>query len=70
MKRARRDNMAHPVTAGGRMRSTPNTFGVTAWVQRAIEKAEAGDFSLIHELLDLLGRPYKAQTGKEATAAK
>ena len=38
--------------------------------QLAIDKAEMGDFSLIHELLDLLRRPYAEQAEKEAFAAK
>ena len=38
--------------------------------QLAIDKAEAGDFSLVHELLDLLRRPYDEQPDKEAFAAK
>jgi uncharacterized protein YdiU (UPF0061 family) len=38
--------------------------------QLAIDQAEAGDFSLIHELLDLLRRPYDEQPEKEKYAAK
>jgi uncharacterized protein YdiU (UPF0061 family) len=38
--------------------------------QLAIDKAEKGDFSMVHELLELLRRPYDAQPGKEAYAAK
>ena len=38
--------------------------------QLAIDKAEAGDFAMIHELLALLRRPYDEQPGKERFAAK
>jgi uncharacterized protein YdiU (UPF0061 family) len=38
--------------------------------QLAIDDAEKGDFALVHELLDLLRRPYDEQTDKEKYAAK
>jgi serine/tyrosine/threonine adenylyltransferase len=38
--------------------------------QQAIDKAEAGDYSLIGELLDLLRHPYTEQSGKEKFAEK
>lgn len=38
--------------------------------QLAIDEAEQGDFSLIHELLELLRRPYDSQPDKEKFAAK
>ena len=38
--------------------------------QVAIDKAQQGDFSLIHELLDLLRHPYDEQPDKEEFAAK
>ena len=38
--------------------------------QIAIDKAEAGDFSMVRELLDVLRRPYDEQPGKEEYAAK
>ena len=38
--------------------------------QEAIDKAEKGDFSRVHELLELLRAPYDEQPGKERFAAK
>jgi uncharacterized protein YdiU (UPF0061 family) len=38
--------------------------------QQAIDKAEAGDYSLILELQDVLHRPYEEQLGKDAFAEK
>ncbi len=38
--------------------------------QQAIERAEQGDCSGIHELLDVLRRPYDEQAGREAYAGK
>lgn len=38
--------------------------------QLAIDKAEEGDFGLIHDLLELLRSPYDEQPGNEAFAAR
>ncbi len=38
--------------------------------QQAIDKAEAGDFAMVGELLDLLRKPYDQQPEKEHFAAK
>lgn len=38
--------------------------------QLAIDAAEAGDFDKVHELLDVLRRPYTAQPGREPYAEK
>lgn len=38
--------------------------------QQAIDKASAGDFSMVHELLEVLRNPYVEQPGQEAFAAK
>jgi uncharacterized protein YdiU (UPF0061 family) len=38
--------------------------------QLAIDKAEAGDFSLVNDLLELLRHPYDEQPGREEFAIK
>ena len=38
--------------------------------QMAIDKAHAHDFSMIHDLLDVMKNPYENQPGKELFAAK
>jgi uncharacterized protein YdiU (UPF0061 family) len=70
VRRARRDNIAHAVRRRRMNTVNPKYVLRNYLAQLAIEKADAGDFSLIHELLDLLRRPYDTQPAKEAFAAK
>jgi uncharacterized protein YdiU (UPF0061 family) len=70
LKRAGRDNTPHPVRRRRMNAVNPKYVLRNYMAQMAIDKAEQDDFSLIHELLDLLRRPYDDQPEKEAFAAK
>jgi serine/tyrosine/threonine adenylyltransferase len=70
MARTRRDD-ASPATRRRRMNALNPKYVLRNYLaQQAIDKAEAGDFSMIHELLELLRHPYDEQPGKEGFAAK
>ncbi len=70
LQRAGRDAVPHPVRRQ-RMNAVNPKFVLRNYMaQLAIDKAEAGDFSLIHELLDLLRRPYDEQPERESWAGK
>ncbi len=70
LERAGRDNIS-PKTRRRRMNAVNPKYVLRNYMaQLAIDKAEQGDFTLIHELLDLLRRPYDEQPEKEAFAAK
>ncbi|MCB2145613.1 MAG: YdiU family protein [Deltaproteobacteria bacterium] len=70
LERAGRDNIS-PRTRRRRMNAVNPKYVLRNYMaQLAIDKAEQGDFTLIHDLLDLLRRPYDEQPEKEGYAAK
>jgi uncharacterized protein YdiU (UPF0061 family) len=69
-QRAAQDGRPH-ATRRRRMHTVNPKYVLRNYLaQLAIDKAEAGDFTLVHELLDLLRRPYDEQPQREAWAAK
>jgi uncharacterized protein YdiU (UPF0061 family) len=69
-QRAARDDQPH-ATRRRRMHAVNPKYVLRNYLaQLAIDKAEAGDFTLVHELLDLLRRPYDEQPQRHAFAAK
>jgi uncharacterized protein YdiU (UPF0061 family) len=70
LERAGRDPVS-PQTRRRRMNAVNPKYVLRNYMaQMAIDKAEQDDFSLIHDLLDLLRRPYDEQPEKEEFAAK
>ena len=68
--RTRQDDRP-PATRRRRMNAVNPKYVLRNYLaQLAIDKAEAGDFSMIDELLELLRHPYDEQPGKEEFAAK
>jgi uncharacterized protein YdiU (UPF0061 family) len=70
IQRLRQDNQADAVRRE-RMNAVNPKFVLRNYLaQLAIDKADAGDFSMIAELLDVLRNPYSEQIGKEEFAQK
>ena len=68
--RARRDN-PDPVVRRTSMNAVNPKYVLRNYLaQLAIDKAEAGDHSMVNQLLDLLRRPYDEQPEQEELAAK
>lgn len=70
LKRAARDNLTHAERRRRMNAANPKYVLRNYLAQLAIDKAEQGDFTLIHDLLDLLRRPYDEQPENEAFAAR
>jgi uncharacterized protein YdiU (UPF0061 family) len=70
LERAGRDHTSRQVRRRRMNAVNPKYVLRNYMAQMAIDKAEQDDFSLIHELLELLRRPYDEQPEKEAFAAK
>lgn len=68
--RIRRDGTSDAERRGRMNAINPKYVLRNYLAQLAIDKAEAGDFALVNELLEVLRRPFDEQPDKEAFAAK
>ena len=69
-KRLSQDSVAREERQSSMNSVNPNYVLRNYLAQLAIDKAEAGDFSLVVELLEVLRKPYDEQLGKKSFAAK
>jgi uncharacterized protein YdiU (UPF0061 family) len=70
MKRVSRDNVPDAIRRRRMNAVNPKYVLRNYLAQLAIDRAELGDFSLVHELLELMRRPYDEQPDKEDFAKK
>jgi uncharacterized protein YdiU (UPF0061 family) len=69
-RRIRADGTSDAERKASMNRKNPKFLLRNYLAQMAIDQAEAGDVSLISELLDVLRHPYDEQPGRESFAAK
>ena len=70
LDRAKQDNVPQTLRRQRMNAVNPKYVLRNYLAQQAIDKAETGDYSHIHELLDLVRRPYDEQPDKESFAQK
>ena len=68
--RVRADAMPQPERMARMQAANPKYVLRNYLAQQAIDRATVGDFDGVHELLDVMRRPYDEQPGREAYAGK